>query len=92
MGELLSQFAQWLLNLLLYVPREIFSLLCDGLAGVIEAIPVPAGVSAFGENMAAALSGTGWFADLLALKEGSAIVFSALLARFILRRIPFIGG
>lgn len=77
-----------LLDILLYIPRVIFSAFVDGLIFLFNAIPPPA----FLAN--ADLSGfhhIGYFIDILKIDFGFAIVLSALLARFLLRRIPFIG-
>lgn len=86
----LTSFANWLLNVLLYVPRKTWELLLDGLATVFEAIPaLPALEQVSG--LMTAIAGFGYAADLAALKPGLALVMTALLARFLLRRIPLIG-
>jgi hypothetical protein len=36
-------------------------------------------------------SGMWWFLDLFAFSEGAALVVTALVYRFLIRRIPFIG-
>lgn len=86
----LSSFATWLLNVLLYIPRKTWELLLDSLATLVEAIPpLPAMEQLTG--LMGAISGMGYVADLVALGPGLSFVATALLARFLLRRIPLIG-
>ena len=89
--DFLSDILGWLLDVLLWVPQKLYELVLDGLAGVLEAIPVPGwldgGLSLF-TNLPA---GIVYFADALAIPEGIGIVLGAYLVRFLIRRIPFIG-
>jgi hypothetical protein len=41
MGALLSAFATWLFNTLLFIPRKIFELAMEGIAAAFNAIPAP---------------------------------------------------
>lgn len=81
----------WMLQAALWVPRKVYSLLLDGLASVVEAIPRLGAADTFISSAGTALSGAGWFADLFAVQQGVAMLATTLLLRFALRRIPGIG-
>jgi len=66
-----------------------FERLMDGLAAVIEMIPVPDFLSAAGSF---SIPGSvAWFANAFALDHGAQIIVAAYLLRFLIRRLPFIG-
>lgn len=88
---MLSDFAEWLKDLLLWLPLKVWELLLDGLASAFEAIPVPS----FFQTAQGYLNGIGgnvmWALNMFAVPEGLAMLMTALIARFVLRRIPLIG-
>jgi len=88
---MLSDFAEWLKDLLLWVPLKLWELLLDGLAGVLEAMPVPSFINSAQGYMNGIGGNVLWMLNVFAVPEGMAMVMSALLLRFVLRRIPFIG-
>lgn len=88
---MLEEFAQWLKDLLLWVPLTLWSMLLDGLAYVIEHIPVPDFVASAQGYFNGVPGNVLWLLNLFAVPEGFAMVMSALVLRFVLRRIPFIG-
>ena len=51
-------------------------------------IPSPAGMTGALSGIA---SGTWWFMDLFAFSQGASLVVTALVYRFLIRRIPLIG-
>ena len=87
----LSAFSTWILQILLWIPLKVMSLLLDGLATVIEAIPSLSFGTTWSSNVGTAFANAGYLADVFALQQGIIMMCTALLARFILRRIPFIG-
>lgn len=91
MGDLLSDFAQWLKDVLLWVPRKLWSELLDGLAALLTAIPTPDFViqaqNAFGGLPASVV----FFATKFAVPECIAMALAAYAIRFLIRRIPLIG-
>lgn len=87
----LSDFAQWLLDTLLYVPRWVWNELLIALASVITAIPVPSFVLTWSANASSLPSSVIWFLSLLEFKAGLAMVASAYVLRWLLRRIPLVG-
>lgn len=89
-AELLSQFAEWLVNVLLWIPRKVFEAIVDGLIAVAQALPPVPALEAW-NSAAPALAGLAYFAHVVALKEGVSIIIGTLIVRFLLRRIPFIG-
>jgi len=83
-----SAFA-WLADLLLWVPQKVYALLLDGLATVVEVIPVPswaAGVSFAGIDNTIA-----YFAEPFHIDLALTVMVSAYTTRFLIRRIPVIG-
>lgn len=82
---------EWLKDLLLWVPQKLWELLLDGLASVIEALPVPdwlASIASFGGSIP---PGVGYFLHVMRVPEGLAMLLSAYVLRFLIRRIPVIG-
>lgn len=67
----------------------LYDCLMMGFAAVVESIPVPDFLSS---NNSYVLSSTvSWFLEPFNVPYGVSIIVSAYIARFILRRIPFIG-
>lgn len=87
----LKDFAEWLLDALLFVPRWVWNELLDALAALVEAIPAPDAVASWTANAGSLPANVVWFLELLQFRAGLAMVISALVARWILRRIPLIG-
>lgn len=90
-ADAIEDLGNWLLDVLLYVPKKVWAELLDALASGVEAIPVPDAVAVWNAEAANAFAGAGYVVNLCALDVGLTLIGSALLARFILRRIPFIG-
>lgn len=67
----------------------VYEAILSGLATAVEAFPVPDFL--MGVNTQALPSGLAFFVDALDLPAGLTIIVSAYIARFVLRRIPFIG-
>lgn len=85
-----TAFGEWLTDVLLWWPRKMFELFLDGAAMIINAIPLPDAFTDIG-SYTGAFSGTAYYLHMFAVSEGVGIVLGALLARFIVRRIPLIG-
>lgn len=88
---MIADALQWLLDALLWVPRKLFAALLDGLASLIEAIPVPEFVQQAESSLSGISGNVLFFAEKFAIPEGIAMVLSAYVLRFLLRRIPLIG-
>lgn len=86
-----DEFAQWLKDLLLWLPLKIWEMITDGLAGVLEAIPVPDFINQAKGFMGGIPGNVLWVLDLFAVPQGMTMIMSALLLRFLVRRIPLIG-
>lgn len=87
----LDKLTQWFFDLMQWLPKKIYSLVMDGLASFFESIPVPSFMSQAGGAFAGIPGNVLWFASTFELAFGVSVVLLALVARFILRRIPFIG-
>jgi hypothetical protein len=90
-GGVISSFATWLEEVLLYVPQWCWQQLLAALGAVIAAIPVPEGFTTWESNIGAISATAIWWLTLFEFKPGLEMVLGALLARFLLRRIPFVG-
>lgn len=90
-GDIISKLGKFLLDLLLFIPRKIFELLCAGLLAVLQAIPVPEWVSQAASSIGSLSGDVLFWLTLVSAPQGVGIVISAYLLRFVLRRIPFIG-
>lgn len=84
-------FKQWLLDLLLWIPRKVWELLLDGLASFVEAIPVPEFMSNLGSWVSGIDPAIAYFGGPLQLGTGMTFVALAWVIRFAIRRIPVIG-
>lgn len=89
--KFLEEIIAWLKDLLLWVPQKLYALVLDGLATVVEAIPVPDFMTSLGSWIGALDPGIAYFAAPLQFGTGMSIVFGALVLRFLIRRIPVIG-
>lgn len=87
----LQSFLAWLLDAMMYVPRWLWQEVLSSLSALIAAIPVPQAFSLWISSASSLANGVVWFLNLLQFKAGLVIILGALLARFVLRRIPFIG-
>lgn len=87
----LSQFADWLLKVLEFVPKWIWSECLKALASVINAIPVPGFVSQVQGFWNGVPSGIWYFVGWMHLGWGVSALLSAYVIRFLIRRIPVVG-
>lgn len=80
-----------LIEIVLFIPRWIFSIIVDQLEAFLAWIPEIEIV-----DPATLASGIGgdvlYFTTMTEVPYGLTAAFTALFARFVLRRIPFIGG
>lgn len=84
-------FGSWLLDVLLWVPRKVYGLLLEGLATVIEAIPVGGIADALSGGWGGVGDGVLWALGLVRLDVGIPLVASAYLTRWVIRRLPLVG-
>lgn len=88
--DYLEQFAQWLLDLLLWLPLKVWEILMTLGATIMESIPVPAWLAS-GDPFSFLPGYVTYFLAAFEVPEGLTIIFGAFLIRFLIRRIPFIG-
>ena len=84
-------FKDWLRDLVLWFPRKIYELILDGLAWVIDLIPVPGWFENAGSYFAALDPGIAYFLEAFEFSTGIGILVAAYVLRFLIRRIPVIG-
>lgn len=89
--EFLQRILEWVVELLLWWPRKMWELILDGLAGLIEAIPVPEFMTNLGSLFGGLDPGIAFFLQDLQLGAGVGMVLGAYAIRFLIRRIPLIG-
>lgn len=90
-ADALSRFAEWLKDLLLWIPKKVFELLMEGFAVLLESLPVPDFIIQASNAFSGISGNVLFFASKFAIAEGMAIYLGALVLRFIIRRIPFFG-
>lgn len=85
----LTDVLQWVLDLLLWIPRKVYELFLTGILAVIEAIPVPS----WAENISLDWipSSMGYFLEPFNVPFGLLCITGGYLWRFLVRRIPVIG-
>lgn len=88
----LASFSEWLRDLLLWVPKKLWESTADMLATAVEAIPVPDFMATSGGLFSSISSDVWFFASVAQIHNGVPMIVGAYVARFALRRIPFIGG
>jgi len=91
MPSWIASVLQWFKDLVEYALLHIWKLLLDGLAAVIEAIPVPSFFGQAGDLLAAVPASVIYWASFFSADFGIPLVLGAYLLRWLLRRIPFIG-
>lgn len=93
MGELINFIGEilvWLLDAAFWVIHEAYKLLLEGLLHVLNSIPVPDFLT--GPSPFASLDpGIVFFLEPLNLEQVIAILITALICRFVIRRIPVVG-
>lgn len=89
--DLFSDLIDWFYEHSLWIPKKLFSEAMDGLASFIESIPVPDFVTQASGAFGGIPTTVMYFAGIFELNFGIAVVLAAYGARFVLRRIPFIG-
>lgn len=87
----LNDILKWFVDWAEWIPKKIYSVAMEGIGKFLSAIPVPDFMSQAGGAFAGIPSSVMWFASTFELSFGIKVCLAALLARFILRRIPFIG-
>lgn len=90
----LVKLSQWLLDLLLYIPKKIYSLIVDMLLSVIDAIfaVCPSCDPAFINNVFTGLpSDLMYFLGWFNFPQGLVIISGSYLIRFLIRRLPVVG-
>lgn len=84
-----SCWLKWLSDELKALWLWLYDGLLSGLAKLVEILPVPDFLS--NAQVVSISSTVSWFVEPFNFKYGLSIIVGAYIARFILRRIPFIG-
>jgi hypothetical protein len=87
----MQEFLNYLKDMLLWIPLQIYKLLLEGLEALINAIPVPEYMQNIGTYTQSIPSGITYWTDPFNIGYGVAAILAAYVLRFIIRRIPFIG-
>lgn len=88
----ISALILWLYDFFMWLPRKLFELLAEGIDLLFQSMPVPD----FLEDGQAILTALGnseamFWLSIMKVPAGFTMIMGALIARFILRRIPLIG-
>lgn len=85
---------KWFGRALIAIPELLFNAILCGLLFTLKLLsPIAAiqGWPTLMANVQGAVVGIGYACDVFAVKPGLGLIFGALLARFLLRRVPLIG-
>jgi hypothetical protein len=91
LNDWLNSFLQFFKDFALYVPKWVLQHILEALTTIINAIPVPVAFADFANASGQFTGPVVWWLTLLQVPYGIGVIFGAMLARFLLRRIPFIG-
>lgn len=89
--DFIGGFFGYLVDVLIWVPRWVVSRVFDALLSIINAIEAPAWLGNIDSLFAGIPSGVWWFASVGQFGFGLSLIGSALLLRFVIRRLPIIG-
>jgi len=89
--QALSQILEWFWQLVTFLPKLLWEYIGDAVVTYIEEIPVPSWMQNSSSLGSVITPEMAYFMQGFALSEGLAIIGSALLLRFLVRRIPIIG-
>jgi hypothetical protein len=87
----LGNFATWLWTGLQHLGLIVFSALMQGLATVIQDIPAPAFFSDISGWVGSIPPFVSYLIQGLEIPQGITIVCTAMVIRFLIRRLPFVG-
>lgn len=89
--DFISQILQWLLEFVDWCIVECLKVIGTACVAVVAAIPVPSFFTNASTSLSSLPSGVLYFAQSIDLSTGIATLISAVILRFLIRRIPFIG-
>lgn len=89
--DVIEPVIEWLYDFALWLIRKIWEEVANAIATAFEALPAPDFLQDVSGAFMSIDPGVMFFADVLQLPEGTAIVVSAYTGRFIIRRLPVIG-
>jgi hypothetical protein len=91
MTELFNKFMSWLWGMVKDFFLWVLDGLVDFLVAILNLIPVPDFLDDLGDNWSNLSGAVGYWVGPFELGYGVTVILSAYAARFVLRRIPFIG-
>lgn len=89
--EWIGDALQWIYDFLLWLPRKLWQQLLEAFAAFFAAIPVPGFMTLAASYASSVPAEALWALDLFAVSTGLQMVLSALLLRFLIRRLPLVG-
>lgn len=87
----LNDALQWFYDFMLWLPRKLWKLFLDGLHELVDAIEPPAFFAQAAQYASSVPPEVLWAFDLFAVSTGLGMVLTALVLRFLIRRLPIIG-
>lgn len=91
LAEKLEQVLQWIYDFFQWLGQKVFSAVLEGLSAFLNSIPVPDFFNNAANFFNSIPPSVIFFLNLFAVGEGIAMITLALVIRFLIRRIPFIG-
>jgi len=87
----INEVLKWLLDLVLWVPREIYAELMESVLGLLQELDTGEGVQLMSSSYGELDGFIRYVIAGLNLEYGLSILFGAYVIRFLIRRIPVIG-
>ena len=82
----------WVLDLVLWIPRKIYSSWADDIASYVESISPPDSIQQFTYYVGQWVDQAGYWFDLLQVNWGLAAITTAIMFRWSKKFVPFFGG
>jgi hypothetical protein len=90
--ERYEQFQDWLIDLLLWIPRKLWAEFLDEMAELIEGQEVPDFIGQAVALLGSWTSDAGYWFTVIEFNWGISLVMSAIGIRWAWSKIPFIGN
>lgn len=86
-----TSMTKWAGAFLQWLPMKVWEQFCAGLGGVIGSIPAPSFFLTAGTALGGIPPSVVFFAQAFQIGPGIAMIMSAYLLRWTIRRLPFVG-
>lgn len=89
--DYLRSIIEWIIAFPEWVIRWVFFKFMEAFGVILGAFPAPQFLTDFATYAAALTGEVWWFLNMFKITEGFSMVISALMLRFLIRRLPVVG-